>query len=215
MQAGQKFSYGGRISEDEDENFCKIVLNAGGEKVKKSVSEEGVTFTKFVHEGGVTLTLSGSTEADKYQVGSLRNICFFAGNLAYLESSRTTDGISLTLTGGSCKHCGAHMITMAECEWKTCRACASKCEHEYETGMVHGPGVDMDVAEFCGKCGRAQPHRAGEREKKPVERHLAVESRLGIKVLYKNGPPVTPTDAVQLERFARRYKRSKRRVAAG
>lgn len=189
---GEKIRYGGRRSE-ENEKFVMVRLHVQPDK-----SDEG-------------FLVKGSTEDDKYGVNNIRNICYFRTNgLIFLDAIDVDGKKALRLTASYCKHCNAPMATMRECEWVTCDECAAKCEHEYERGMIHGSGLEMGVGEFCGKCGRGKPPVPGEREKTPIEHQLAVEKELGIKVLYKNGPPTTPREFVKVSRMVRRYRKSKR-----
>jgi len=164
--------------------------------------------------GGIELVLQGSTEEDKQQVGSIRDTCYFgSGGLIFIGETEVDGKKSIITIAKRCKYCNAGMIRYSDCEWNTCDVCAAKCEHNYVLGAIHGGGTDIGAGEFCDKCGRGKPQADGERWKTVIEHHLAVEKRLGIKVLYKDGFPGTPRQAVEINRLARRYSKSRRRKA--
>ena|SRR3989344_848223 len=216
LKPEDKLSYGGRGQDGDDDKFCTVHLHVGGRKEKKSETSGNVTVISTEHVDSVELVLRGTTEEDKHEVGRIRDMCYFgSGGLIFIGETEVDGKKAIVTTGLRCKHCGAGMIRYSDCEWKTCDACAAKCEHTYVPGMIHGGGVgDMGVGEFCDKCGRGKPKAEGEREKSKIEHHLAVEKELGVHVIYKDGPPTTPRQAVEVNRLIRRHSKSRRRDAS-
>ena len=214
LKSEDKLSYGGRGRDGDDDKFCTVHLHAGGREEERSETSGNVTVNRTVHVDSVELVLRGSTEEDKHEVGRIRDMCYFgSGGLILIGETEVDGKKAIVATGKRCKHCGVGMIRYFDCEWRTCDACAAKCEHNYVRGMIHGGGTDMGVGEFCDKCGRGKPRAEGEREKSVIEHHLAVEKELGVNVIYKDGPPITPRQAVEVGRLARRYNKSRRRAA--
>ncbi len=211
-EVDEKLKYGGRGKDPDDEDFCTVFLHAGGESewvTEQKSPNFSVTQEQFT--GDTKLELVGSTTDDKYAVGSIRNTCYFgSGGLIFLGETTHEGKQAINVTAARCKHCAANMIDYGRCEWKTCSKCADACDHKYERGMVHSPGLDVGMGEFCTKCGCGKPREEDEREKSVIEQHLAVEEELGMTVLYKNGPPNTPKYALQLGRLARRYAKANR-----
>lgn len=203
--------YGGK-SRDKIDKSCIIYLHAGSHEEERSRTEGKITINHWVYVGGVKLTLIGTTKDDKHEVGCIRDTCYFStGGLIFLKKTEVDDKIAIVVTAMRCKHCNAGMIDMGSCEWKTCDACAEKCQHTYSRGAIHGGGIDIGVGDFCDKCGRARPKEKNEREKSVIEQHLAVEKELGMNVFYKDSQIQTPKQAVEYERLKRRYKKSVRR----
>ncbi len=212
MKPEDKLEYAGRRKDLDDEDFCTVILHAGGtsELVEEEVNQD-LTFIQRQFTNSTKLELIGTTKADKFAISKIRNACYFAtGGLIFLGETSHNGKQAINVTAARCKHCSANLIDFGRCEWKTCAKCAEQCAHEYERGMIHGPGLDMGVGEFCTKCGMSKPREAGEREKSIIEQHLAVEKELGIPVFYKNGPARTPKEAVQLRRLVRRHARANR-----
>ncbi|MCA9355170.1 hypothetical protein KC865_01295 [Candidatus Kaiserbacteria bacterium] len=212
MKPEEKLKYGGRGTDPEGEDFCTVFLHAGGEsEIVEEKVNPNFTVVQRQFTGSTKLELVGTTEDDKYAIGGIRNACYFAtGGLIFLGETMYDGKQAINVTAARCKHCSANLIEFGRCEWKTCAKCAEKCEHEYKRGMVHGPGLDMGVGEFCTKCGSGKPREESEREKSVIEQHLAVKEELGMPVFYKNGPPNTPEEAVQLQRLARRHAKANR-----
>lgn len=215
LKPEDKLSYGGRGRDSGDEKFCTVHLHAGGHKELRTETTGNVTVHRTVHVDGVELILQGTTEEDKHEVGRIRDTCYFgSGDLIFLGETEVDGKKAIVITGLRCKHCGAGMIRYSDCEWRTCAVCAAKCEHNYVRGMIHGGSVgELGIGEFCDKCGRGKPRVEGEREKTKIEHHLAVEKELGVNVIYKDGPSITPRQAVEVGRLVRRYSKSLRRAA--
>ncbi len=152
LKPGDKLCYGGRKDEGE---FCAIILRAGGHDEPKIEKHGSIThhFRKCV--GGIEFVLRGSTEDDKHAVGYLRDVCYYGSNGFIFLTDRTAEGErALVMTATHCQHCGAQMIDRGRCEWKTCAACADKCDHTYKRGLCHGGSAEMaGMGEFCTKCG--------------------------------------------------------------
>lgn len=209
-----KLSYGGRGRDGDDDKFCVVYLHAGGRKEKRVETHGDVTVHSTEHVDGIKLTLVGTTEEDKHEVGRIRDTCYLgSGGLIFLGETEVNGKKAVVMTAKRCKHCGTGMIGYVDCEWSTCDTCAAKCGHNYVHGAIRGGGTDIGVGEFCDKCGRGKPKAEGEREKSVIEHHLAVEKELGVTVLYKDGPPTTPRQVVELERLARHHDESRRRAA--
>lgn len=216
LKPEDKLSYGGRGSDGEGDKFCTVNLHAGGREEEKVETQGNVTFHSTVHVDSVKLVLRGSTEDDKHEVNRIRDTCYFgSGGLIFIGETELDGKKSIITTAKRCKHCGAGMIRYSDCEWSTCDACAAKCEHNYVRGAIHGGGTDIGVGEFCDKCGRGKPKAEGEREKTVIEHHLAAEKEGVVDLLiYKNGPPTTPRQAVEMNRLVRRHSKSRRRDAS-
>ncbi len=212
LKPEDKLSYGGRGRDGDDDKFCIIHLHAGAREEEQSTTKGRVTVSKTVHVGGVELVLRGSTEEDKHEVGRIRDTCYFGSNgLIFLGETEMDGKKAIITTAKRCKLCGGGMIGYFDCEWGVCDACAAKCEHNYVRGAIHGGSMDIGVGEFCDKCGRGKPKAEGEREKSQLEHHLVVEKELGINIFYKDEFPGTPRQAVEVNRLARRYSKSRQR----
>lgn len=210
LKPEDEMQYDGR-EDNDDGKVCAVTFRIKSEKKEEVGTRGNVTFRRNVFVGGITLILRGSTDEDKCEVPRIRDACFFSSCGFIFIGETNIDGKRAIITTVSrCKHCGANMIRRRECEHKTCDACAAKCEHHYIRGLVHG-NVDVGVGEYCSKCGRGKPRAEGEREKTRIEQHLAAGRELGMQIFYDDGPPFTPEQAVEYERLARRYRRSKQR----
>lgn len=176
LKPEDKLSYSGRERDSDDERFCTVRLHAGGRKEVRSENSGNLTMCRTVHVDSVELILKGTTEEDKNEVSSIRNMCYFGSSgLIFIGEVEMDGKKAIVTTGLRCKHCGAGMIQYSDCEWKTCDACAAKCEHNYVHGAIHGGGTDIGVGEFCNKCGRCKPKLEGEQEKSVIEHHLDAE----------------------------------------
>lgn len=205
---GEQLRYGGCSSDDPEYKFCIVYLYFGSER-KDVVKEETANF-KLVHRGanvgGIQFALRGTTEQDKYEINGIRNTCYFgSGGLIYLGKVEVDGKVGIVCTAKYCSKCGATMLGRLECEWNICDDCAKKCRHAYERGAIFGPGVDIGMGEFCGKCGRARK-RGGtvkkDRAKSTTEQHVAVQKELGIPIIYKN-TFLTPDQLLYLEKLAK------------
>lgn len=158
LAPGDHLSYGGRGPDGGDDKFCVVYLYAGARREIQKKVENGITITQSVHVGGIKLTLCGTTEEDKYEVGHIRDACYFgSGGLIFLGKAEIDGKGALVVTVRRCEQCGAGMINFNDCEWGICDACAAKCEHGYVSGFVHGAGTELGFGEFCCKCGRTKP----------------------------------------------------------
>jgi hypothetical protein len=120
----------------------------------------------YIGIGDSTFKLSGTADDDDKAVRNIRDAIFFGGRgLIFIGHTEVNGKPSLDFTIEHCKVCNKPMISMIECEWQTCNACAEKCEHNYVYGAVHGGGIDIGLGEYCDFCGRGKP-----------------------KILYKNTP---------------------------
>jgi hypothetical protein len=214
LKPEDKLSYGRRGRDGDDDKFCTVHLHAGARKERQSKTEGNITVTRDVHIGGVELVLRGTTEEDKHEVGRIRDMCYFgSGGLIFIGETEVDGVKAIVSTGLRCKHCGAGMIRYSDCEWETCDACAARCEHNYVRGAIHGGGTDIGVGEFCDKCGRGKPKAEGERKKSVIEHHLDAEREGVVDAIFYDGFPGTPRQAVEVNRLARRYDKSRRRAA--
>lgn len=208
QKPGTSFLYGGR--KDQPDGFVQVVVNAGGTAVRKTETEGNGTCTFDAIDGGLTVTLAGTSEDDKHDLFALRD-CMFWGSMPLMFMDGSLEGplVSFRIPGKKCKLCGTLMVCRGRCEWNTCEACVTKCQHEYEHGIISGGGTDIGMGEFCKHCGVGKPRAEGEREPSQIEHHLAVQRETGIAICYKDGPPNTPREVVLVERAARRYRHSK------
>lgn len=134
----QKLKYIGRGKDDEEDKFCVVHFNFGGEKNEK-------------------LTVCGTTKDDKYGVNNIRNTCFFgSGGLVFIKETTVDGKPAIVVTALYCKSCGSPIIGM-RAEWKICDKCADECDHKYVEGPIHGPRMDVGTGEFCKICGRVKP----------------------------------------------------------
>jgi hypothetical protein len=107
------------------------------------------------------INLTATDDVDEEPIRHARDAIYFGGGGLILLGCTESAGVpTLEFAIDRCKHCSKPIVSMFECEWKTCDACADKCGHEYERGMVHGGKAGaMGVGEFCGKCGRGKPEQ--------------------------------------------------------
>lgn len=166
----------------------------------------------FTLDGG-RFDLIATADEDEDPIRYTRDAIFFGGGgLIFLGHQEVDGAPALEFSVAHCKLCSKPLITMSECEWKTCDECRNDCAHEYETGFVHGGDVgDAAVGEFCSKCGRGKPRPEGARKKSQLENHLEVQRKLGVDMLYENMAGAGPEDVVQAKRLARRLIRSRQR----
>jgi len=113
--------------------------------------DDGEYWTVRLEAADVGLTLVGNFEEDKRAIESLRNAFFFGCNPIFVEA--VGDGVRIAAT--RCKLCGSYVIDMPSAEWKTCQPCSERCQHELERGITHSETKELDVGNFCVKCGRA------------------------------------------------------------
>lgn len=193
LKKGDTFTYCGR---EKDGKFCKVHFRFGSTPREKVTTSGSITFRETIEEGGIHLVIAGSTEDDKGEVYSLRNACYFGSCKPIFIDTVSVDGVkAMVITLKFCKHCQAPMISTGSVEWSTCPACAEKCEHTYEEGLVHGGDAGTGaVGEFCTKCGRGKPRPQGERVKTDAENKVEIEQKLGITWNYTN----TPLTAAQI-----------------
>ncbi|MFA6294849.1 MAG: hypothetical protein WC666_00305 [Candidatus Paceibacterota bacterium] len=200
LKKGDKFIYGNR---EDDGNYCKINLYFGSTVKPRTQVKNNVTIEDTVMVGGVRLTLKGTTNGDKSVICGLRDSCYFGGCSPIFLNTSDVDGVkSIVITLGFCKHCQAQMISCLECEWLTCNACATKCRHKYERGMIHGGVAGTGaMGKFCKKCGRTKPRPKNERVKTDAENKVEIEQKFGIIWNYTN-VPFTPAQIVAAEKAA-------------
>jgi hypothetical protein len=200
MNKGDVFEYGGR---EDDGRHCKIFLHFGA-KTKNRVKRDGcVTVRDSVLTGGVRVVVQGTNDDDKSEVGGLRDVCYFGGcSPIFMGPVKVQEEAGIAITLKLCKHCQAPMIGLVECEWSVCDACAKKCQHEYEKGIVHGgPAGTGAIGQFCGKCGRGKPNSV-DTKKSDAEHKVAIEEELGISWIYTD-TILTPRQIATQERVAR------------
>ncbi len=168
----------------------------------------------FVLNGG-TFEIIATSDSDEDPVRWTRDAIFFGGGGLILLGHHDVDGLpALEFTIGRCGICNKPIVSMGECEWKTCDGCKDKCAHEeLDRGIIHGGDAGASaVGEFCIKCGRAVPKPEGSRKESQIEKDLAVQRELGIIVLYRDLPfGAGPQDVVQVRRIARGLQRARSR----
>lgn len=105
------------------------------------------------------LHLSATSDESEMSIRSLRNAIFFGGQgLILLGHSYQNGTLLVNFCVSLCQHCHGPMVRLIDCESKTCRACAEKCEHNYRQGLVHdGGAVNLGLGIYCSKCGRGKP----------------------------------------------------------
>jgi hypothetical protein len=207
-----RMKYGGRSGGDDGEPFM-ISLHVGSQTEEVRGVEGRVTSISHKQVGGVELKLLGTTETDDTEVRRIRDAIYFgAGGATFLGSCEVDGKTAIMVTLTHCKLCNAPVIDRASCEWKICKACAMKCEHQYERGAVHGGSAgDIGVGEFCGICGRAKPEPEKIRTKGWVERGLEVERELGMTILEKS-TGARPKQVAQVQRVAQNLNRARARA---
>jgi len=160
LKPGQRLRYDGKEWDGPGRKFVKVHLYAGGRRRPKRVhSSPSDSAIENVFVGGVPLLLCGTTKSDKRAVNGIRNCCYFGrfSGLIFLKLFEVGDTKAISVTSGYCKLCRAPMVDMVSCEWKICSDCSTKCKHKYETGPMHGGGVQLAMGQFCGRCGRRKP----------------------------------------------------------
>lgn len=196
LKPSGKLVYGGVERFDRQGEIKRIRLHIGSKEEEVTTHyKEGGSLTRSVHIGGITLGLMGSTEKDRQEVDTIRDLCFFGtGDLVLKGVVRVGWKTSLVVTGSYCKLCHNPMVTPIECEWKVCDKCTATCDHNYIKGAVHGGGIDIGLGYFCDKCGRGKALTEIEKHMSVLDHHLAVEKELGVNIFYKNGPFATPSE---------------------
>jgi hypothetical protein len=183
LSVGNKIEYHGRTTDPDDENAVSVHFNAGGKHARRTTyGKNGGSSTRSVYVGGVTLVLIGSTPEDKNEIACIRDTCF--------DQTEVDGKFALLFTAKHCKHCGAPILKMGRCEWSTCDTCVEKCDHEWETGAIHGGGIDLGLGEICGKCGIGKPKADDEPEKSPFAHALAYQEYDPHTLVIHNGVPV-------------------------
>jgi hypothetical protein len=160
--AGEKLKYAGRGSYPDypRDKFVTVNLEFGD---------------------NVRLTLRGSTEADRFAINDIRNMCYYgSGKLIFLGKTTVDGATAIVVTNSYCELCGAPMATALQAESKICDACAEKCEHTYKTGLVHGPGVSMGLGEFCTICKRTKPGPLVESPSEQFTRGISYAMEVGM-----------------------------------
>jgi hypothetical protein len=207
-----RIKYGGRSGGDDGVPFM-IFLHVDSQTEEVKEVEGNVTLTSYRRVGGVKLVLRGTTEADDAEVRRIRDAIYFgAGGAIFLGSCEVDGKTAIMVTLSHCKLCNAPMIDLSSCEWKTCKACAAKCGHQYERGAVHGGSAgDIGMGEFCNLCGRGKPEPESMRTKGWVERGLEVERELGMMILDKS-TGARPKQVARVQRVVRNLSRARARV---
>lgn len=149
---GDQLRYSGREA-------YSLKFSVGGTWEEEATTQGNLTIRRQVHKGGMQFDLQVSTPEDESHVRRIRDCCYFgSGGLIFLGTDDVDGKKALVVTVGLCKRCHAWMITLTECEWEVCDACAALCSHEYKEGYVHGGrAACLGLGEFCGECGRSNP----------------------------------------------------------
>lgn len=209
-KSGDLLKYGGRRSDPKTGYTVMLTFYAKAKQKKVTKQTGNITTITNEYVGGVKLELVASDKDSLKAIGSLRDAVYFSsGGITFLDSEVVEGKKAITITVKRCQHCRANLISRHTCEWKTCDACAAKCNHNYVYGMVHGGSAgNMAMGEYCDMCGRGKPEPEGAREKGQIERELQVERELGVTVVYKQGPIKSPRQAIKLLRTARRHEKA-------
>jgi hypothetical protein len=201
LKAGDKIVYDGRGIYRDRTLKCVYFFAASKNRWKTTKYPEGGSVTQRVHIGGIKLELIGTSEKDRHEVGQISDLCFYgSGGLILLNTIRVDDKTGLALTGSLCKICQHPMIEPAECEWGICNRDAAKCNHDWIRGPIHGGGLDIGIGFYCQKCGRVKPETEQEKKMLVPDHHLAAERELGVHIIYKHMPGVTPNDLVRMQK---------------
>lgn len=115
------------------------------------------------------MVLQGTTVEDKYIVNGIRNCLFFGSPKLVLVKIGSEEDPVLIFATAACKICGKRIADRLECEWRVCDACANKCEHTYEIGLLVGGDAGLSAGRYCTKCGRANPGQYVERDIEKIE----------------------------------------------
>ncbi|OHA66245.1 MAG: hypothetical protein A3D63_01230 [Candidatus Wildermuthbacteria bacterium RIFCSPHIGHO2_02_FULL_49_17] len=173
--------------------FGQILRYQGRGSISPNAPLSERMWLRFSYGFGKKLTLLATTEEDEKAVRQIRDAIYFGGGGLIFTIYSVRDGkSSVDFAIAQCKVCDKPVISLVECEWLYCDACAAKCEHRYERGPIHGGGVDLGMGEFCGICGRGKPKPEGEPERPLYDHHIAAEEELGVQVIYENLPGITP-----------------------
>jgi CheY-like chemotaxis protein len=173
--------------------FGQILKYKGRGSITPNASYGEHMWLQFSYGEDKKLELLATTEEDEKAVRQLRDAIYFGkGGLTFTGYFVRNGKPSVDFTIAQCKACHKSIISVIECEWLYCDACAAKCEHQYKRGATHGGGVDLKIGDFCSVCGRAKPEPKDEPEKPLYDHHIAVERELGIHVFYSNFPGITP-----------------------
>lgn len=100
-----------------------------------------------------------ATDDNKEQsIRSIRSAIFFGGDGLILVDYKEANGkLQVHVCIAFCKHCQSTLIDM-RCQWRTCQACATKCNHKYVVDFGHGGKAgQLDTSMFCVKCGQRKP----------------------------------------------------------
>lgn len=155
-------------SEAEENMLRALVIKGNGSKFNY-VGREGADCNKplsermllcFMFESQRIVITANSDESEK-SIRSARDAIFFGGGgLTLVDYIETDSKLSVNVCVNFCKHCRASLIELSQCEWETCEACVAKCEHTYESGLVHGGKAgQLGMGIFCIKCGRGKPEK--------------------------------------------------------
>ena len=202
LNPNDKITYNGQVSASDD---CRNNLRFQIASIPMSITSGNFTYTCY--QGGMEFILKGDLEDDKGQISYLRDMCYFGKTgLTFLNIVELDGEQVIVITGKYCSQCNQTMITPRECNTKVCDGCADMCDHIFDNeGLLLGGESHFSAGVGCSKCCRAKPLPEGGREKSIVEKHLDVEKKLGITVIYKDGPPSTPKELVKAERIIRNY----------
>ncbi len=185
LSPGDRINYEGRRRDKSNDDYCITVFHAGGTREWRVKAYGNTTHKYQVFVGGQRVIIRGTDEADKQQVGSIRDMCFMGtSGLLFLRETKLNGQWGIVCTGKLCSKCNAQMIKVGRTEWGICDACAAICQHNWVKGAIYGGDLDIGVGEFCNICGVAKPHE----KKSLLEHHLDTERELGIMVMYKNTP---------------------------
>ncbi|TRZ48552.1 hypothetical protein D4S03_09650 [bacterium] len=200
LKFGEKIVYGGIRTNHEDKLECIYFFAASKNRWKTTKHPSGGSSTEMVHIGGIKLELIGTSEEDQHGVERISDFCYYgSGGLILLNTIKVNNKTGLVLTGSLCKICQHPMTKLVECEWGICDKDASKCKHNYARGAIHGGGLEIGVGHCCKKCGRVKPMTGQEKKMSVADHHLAVEKELGVTILYKYMPGVTPSDLALMQ----------------
>jgi len=203
IKPGDTFRYGGRQDDGDEGKYCKIFLHFGSKPRKRTRTKGCVTVHSTELVGGIRVTIQGTSNDDKAEVGGIRDAVYFGGcQPVFMGAAKIEGKDAFVISLGLCQQCRSPMIGLRECEWAICNVCAGKCQHEYKNGMVHGGAAGSGaMGEYCSKCGRGKPGSVDESKSDAVHK-LEIERKLGICWIYTN-TPFSPAEIVRMEEAAR------------
>ncbi len=155
-QRGNKLDYGGRKTNPDNSMSLDFYFGAKEKEVVRRLSECCIIIDT-VHVGGIHLRLKGIENQDQNNVRALRDSCYFgSGELTFLRGTEIDGSKAIIVVAGYCKVCGGKITDSGSCEYRVCKKCADKCNHQYVHGYIHGGEISLGRGVYCELCGRVK-----------------------------------------------------------